>query len=430
MIDDSGKSSLIPHLISILKGNQVQEVKSEVPVIYMQVNSNQELSNTSEINDNAQYINVLSIKTPLYKYDQMCGPIGTRSMTKILKEWEANENVIGVVLDIDCPGGQVSGLAAFADYIYNFSKPIVSFSDGLVASGGLYVLGATDYAIISPFSDFVGSLGTMLSYVDLDGILEKDGAIIKDIYSTDSPRKNEEVRLMKNKNDESLYIKNIINPAANQFISDMNKFRPGMDSEVFQGAIYSPVEAVSKKLVDQLGTIQDAFNKVIELSNSKSSKNSNSKTNTMQTKQLPKLQAVLGLIAPLAITDNGSFLNAEQLDLMESRLAALEESEVTLQTQLQEAQNNTELQTNLTTAQTTITGFETSVDAILTETGVIATGTITEKLTSLSAKVTEMAGKDGANPTNVIVDPKPSADLPKYVDANAEHNQLANQMFK
>jgi protease-4 len=404
MIDDGGKASLIPHLISILKGNDIKEVKSEIPTLYMEWDGEDEIWVAPEMNANSQYINVLSIKTPLYKYDQMCGPIGTRSMTKILKEWEANDNIIGVVLDFDCPGGQVSGLAEFADFIYNYSKPIVSYSDGLVASGGLYVSGASKWCIVNPYADFIGSLGTMLTYVDLEGILTKDGAVIKDIYATGSPRKNEETRLMKNEGSDALYIKNMLDPARNQFVSDMTKYRPGMDLEVFEGAIYKPAEAVTKGLFDQIGTIKDAFDKVIELSNSKKSKNSNSNTNTMQTKQLPKLQAVLGLTAALATTDNGSFLNAEQLDNLENRFDELETSNSTLQTQLTEAQNSTELQTQLTAATGTITGLEASVDAMLVEAGITATGNVTEKLTALSAKVSEMSNKDGAPPTKVLVD--------------------------
>lgn len=403
MIDDSGKASLMPYLISMLKGKEISEVKSEFPVLYVEYDESEEnFLDVPEINDTSQYITVLSIKNPLYKYDQRCGPIGTRSMTRILKDWEANDNIIGVVLDIDCPGGQVSGLAEFADFLHNYSKPIIAYTDGLVASGGLYVSAATNYSIINQFADFVGSLGTMLHYIDLDGILIKDGAVIKDIYATGSPRKNEEVRLMKKDGNDSLLIKNIIDPARNNFVSDMNKYRPGMDVEVFDGAIYQPEEAVAKKLFDQIGTMKDAFDKVIELSKSKKSTNSNS--NTMQTKQLPKLQAVLGLETPLAITDNGSFLNAEQLDSLESRYAALENSEVTLQTQLTEAQNNTELQEQLTSAQSTITTVESSVEAMLTEAGVTATGSVTEKLAALSAKVTEMAGKDGDTATTIKVD--------------------------
>jgi protease-4 len=430
MIDDSAKASLIPHLISILKGNDIKEVKSEIPTLYMEWDGEEEIWVAPEMNANSQYINVLSIKTALYKYDQMCGPIGTRSMTKILKEWEANDNIIGVVLDIDCPGGQVSGLAEFANFIYNYSKPIVSYSDGLVASGGLYVSAASKYCVVNQYADFIGSLGTMLTYVDLEGILIKDGAVIKDIYATGSPRKNEETRLMKNEGSDALFIKNIIDPAREQFRSDMTMYRPGMDPEVFEGAIYKPVEAVSKGLFDQIGTIKDAFDKVIELSNSKKSNksNSNTNTNTMQTKQLPKLQAVLGLTTALAITDNGSYLNAEQLDNLESRLEAFETSEATLQTQLTEAQNNTVLQTELTAATGTITGLEASVDAILVEAGLTATGNVTEKLTSLSAKVKEMAGKDGANHTAIRVDGKQPEGTKQYVDANAGHNKLANSI--
>ena len=428
MISDSGKTSLIPHLISILKGNKIEEVKSEIPVLYMQYDGEEDVLQAPELNQTSQYITVLSIKTPLYKYDQMCGPIGTRSMTKILKDWEANDNIIGVVLDIDCPGGQVSGLAEFADFIYNYSKPIVSYSDGLVASGGLYVSGASKYCIINKYADFVGSLGTMLQYVDLEGILTKDGAVIKEIYATNSPRKNEESRLMKNEGDPSLYIKNIIDPARDQFLADMTKFRPGMDPEVFEGAVYKPSEAVDKKLFDQLGTIKDAFDKVIELSNSKKSNNSNSNTNTMQTKQLPKLQAVLGLTAALAMTDNGIYLNAEQLDNLEAKFEEYETSMASIQTELDEAKTNPALQNQLTTANSTITSLESSIDAILTEAGVDATGTPTEKLTALSEKVKEMSSKDGADHTKPRLDGKQSEGSKNYVDANAAHNKIANSI--
>lgn len=430
MINDSGKASLIPHLISILKGNEIKEVKSEIPILYMEYDGDEEVWSSPEVNSTSQYITVLAIKTPLYKYDQMCGPIGTRSMTKILKDWEANDNIIGVVLDIDCPGGQVSGLAEFANFIFNYSKPIVTYSDGVVASGGLYVSGASKYSIVNQYADFVGSLGTMLTYVDLEGILTKDGAIIKDIYATGSPRKNEETRLMKNEGSDSLYLKNIIDPARSQFVSDMNKFRPGMDQEVFDGAVYKPIEAVEKKLFDQIGTMKDAFDKVIELSNSKKSNKSNSNTNTMQTKQLPKLQAVLGLTTPLAMTDNGSYLNAEHLELLENKYESLEASEASLKEQLTEAQNNNASQKELSTANATITSLKASIDNILAEAGVTATGNVTEKLTALSAKVTEMSNKDGANHTIPRVDGNQPEQKKNYVDANAAHNQIANSILK
>ena len=111
-------------------------------------------------------------------------------------------------------------------------------------------------------------------------------------------------------------------------------------------------------------------------------------------------------------------------------METLETSEANLQTQLNEAKTNNPLQTELSTATGTIASLETSVDAILVEAGLEATGTVTEKIAALSGKVTEMANKDGANHTTTRVDPKPIPGQTAYVDANAGHNQLANEMFK
>ena len=397
MIHDDAKASLMPYVISMLKGNEIKEVKTEFPVVFMEYSDDEEFSDVPDMADNSQYITVLSIKTPLYKYDQFCGPMGTRSMTRILKEWEANDNIIGVVLDIDCPGGQVAGLAEFAEFIHNYSKPIVSYTDGLVASAAFYVAAATKYCITNPHADFIGSIGTMLHYIDLDGMLTKEGAIIKDIYATKSPRKNEESRKMKDENSDALLIKNILDPCRDKFESDMMKYRPGMDAEVFDGAVYLPTEAIDKKMFDQMGTIKDAFDKVIELSNAGKNKNkksnSNSNSNTMQTKPMPRLQAVLGLDAPLAITDNGSFLMEDSLQSIEDRIEALETTNSTLTSDLEAEQGKT------TAAATAATTTEASIDAMMTEAGLTPSGDLTAKLTALSAKVTEMGGKDGAGAT-------------------------------
>lgn len=409
MITSSGATSMLPQLLSLIKGNEFKEVEAKLPVVFMEMD-NGNISELPELNSSSQYISVLSIKAPLFKYDQMCGPSGTRSMTRLLKEWESNDSIVGVILDIDCPGGQVSGLAEFASFLNNYSKPIVAYTDGLMASAAYYVASACDHIVSNPNADFIGSIGTMLTYVDLSGIIEKEGGIIKDIYATGSKRKNEENRAMK-EGSEALLIKNILDPARDKFVADVNQFHPGIDSSVFEGAIYTPKEAISLGLVNELGTIQNAFDKVVQLSNA--SKNSNLNLNiNMNTKQLPSVQAVLGLDAPLASTEeNGSYLNADQLDTLENRLVELESSNATIQTQLDAALENTEaqeqlemVQTQLTASQDHVSGIEASIDAMMTAAGLPVTGTISEKTIALNAKVLEMGSKDGAQSTNVKID--------------------------
>lgn len=398
MITSNGASSMMPQLLSLIKGNSIKEVEAQLPVVYMEMDG-EELTDLPEMNSTSQYINVLSIKTPLFKYDQMCGPSGTRSMTRILKEWEANENVVGVILDIDCPGGQVSGLAEFADFLHNYSKPIVAYTDGLMASAAYYVAAACDHIVANPNADLIGSIGTMLTYVNLDGIIEAEGGVIKDIYATGSTRKNEEHRAMKEGSD-ALLIKNILDPARDKFVADVNLYRPGIDASVFEGAVYAPADALALNLVNELGTLQTAFDKVIALSNASKPKQTLNNTLNMNTKQLPNVQAVLGLDAPLASTEeNGSYLNFEQLDAIETHIETLEASNVSLQEAIDASVLDTSIQDQLVVAQSSVTGMEASIDTLLVSAGLPVEGTIEEKTIALNAKVLEMGSKDGASHT-------------------------------
>jgi len=129
----------------------------------------------------------------------------------------------------------------------------------------------------------------------------------------------------------------------------------------------------------------------------------------MNTKSLPKVEAVLSLEAPLALNENGSFLNEEQLYTIEARFDALESENSTLQTQVSDAKTEKETAVNaiteqLTEATNTATAMETSVDAIMTNLGLPVQGTITEKLAAIDAKATVIGKQDGANSTNPKVD--------------------------
>jgi protease-4 len=419
MITDAGKNSLYPELVSLLKGKEPIKSENTVPVVYMSMDENGDYIDVPETSSNSQYISVLSIKTPVFKYDQYCGPVGTRTMSRVLKEWEANDNIIGVVIDIDCPGGQVSGLAEFAKFLNNYSKPLVAYTDGMIASAAFYIAAACKGGIVSnEHADFIGSIGTMLHYVDLDSYLREQGVTVEDIYATGSSRKNEETRAMKKDGNQNLIVTKILDPYRDQFVSDMNAYRPGMNQEVFEGAIYKIPESLTLGLIDQIGSIQVAFDKVVELSKTTTQKPStNSNTNNMShSKKLPRVEAALGLEAPLAITENGTFLNEEQLDTVEGQLEILETQNTSLTEQLAEANTShqsavAEIERQLTGATNGLTAAEASVDAALTNAGLPVEGTLTEKLAALNTYTEVKGKKDGTSHTNPKTDANTDTNL-------------------
>lgn len=401
---DTG-NDLIPFLMNIISGNEIKETLnttgfylSDAKMVFDPFNPNEPTASASK----EEKVGIIQVHHPIFKYDQFCGPKGTQTIMAILEDWKNDDTVIGVVMDYNSGGGQVSGTREIAKYIFNYEKPIVSYSNDVVGSAAFYMFAAGKYRMVNQFADFLGCIGTMWYSIDVTGVIEKAGGKVNEIYSDLSPEKNIHSRELKNGNARPL-IEKILNPDALLFHEDMKMFLPNITEKALKGDIFSPEEAIKEGLADSFGTLQDAVDKVFELSKAKKSSNQKPNTN-MNTKPLPKLEAVLGLEASLALTDDGSYLNEGQLETIEARLETLETENSTLQTQIDDA--NTAHQTaidavnaQLTEATNTATAMETSVDAIMTNLGLPVQGTITEKLAAIDAKATVIGQQDGANAT-------------------------------
>ncbi|MRX40589.1 hypothetical protein GJU43_14975 [Flavobacterium sp. LC2016-23] len=414
-IHESYGHSLLPSLNSILKGNSLKiekdDKKPEAFVIQFgkQPVAASSFGNTDNNND---YVLVMDLKNPIYKYSQECGPQGTKSKMNILSRYQNDPFCKGVVLDIDSGGGQVSGTPEFYDFIREYSKPVVAYTDGLMCSAAYYIGSAADHVIANKRADHIGSIGTMIYFIDFTGWYEKEGAKVITQYATKSTDKNKDYEELIKGNPEP-YIKNQLDPITEDFINDIKKVRSTINEEVFTGKTYSATDSVTMGLVDEIGTLQTAIDKVFELAKQSSNQN----LNTDMSKQLVKVQAVLGLDAPLASTaENGSYLNAQQLDALENSFVELEASNTALQTELDAATANTDLNDQLIASQETVATVEASIDTMLTSAGLDVTGTLSEKTTALSAKVAEMGLKDGSKPTAVKVDVKNSSAASNVVD--------------
>jgi protease-4 len=418
-------ASLIPSIYKSLTDNSIENKTME-----QRISEKQNAVENTSTNLSANKVVVVDFNQPVVKFDYGYW-LGTKTYAKILSALEKDDTVAGVVLNIDSGGGQVYGTPEFYDFIKNYSKPIVAYTDGYMCSGAYYIAAPTNRIFANKRSDAIGSIGAYATLIDTDGILEHFGAKVHTIYATKSTEKNSEYRdVMENSNYEP-YIKNQLDPIVESFISDMKDARPNLNEDVFKGGTWTGEQALEMGLVDENGTIQDAINYVFELT----IQANNQKSNTnMNTKSLPKVEAVLGLEAPLALSENGSYLNEEQLDTIEARFDAIETENSTLQTQLTDAStaNATAVEalTNqLTDATANVTAMEASVDAIMENLGLPIAGTVTEKLTAINAKSVEVGGKDGAGVTTPKIGIS-AGGKNEFVDATASHNQIANNLNK
>ncbi len=205
----------------------------------------------------------------------MSGSLGETMVDdlKIALRQATNDKLVrAIVLDIDSPGGEVTA----ADAIYNAvckareKKPVVVYMSSLAASGGYYVACGGTYLMANE-TTLTGSIGVIiqtLNYqqlfgkIGLDSVVFKSGKF-KDMLSGSRPMTQE----------EKDYVQNLIMQTYGKFVGIVAAERKlpveELRNGIADGRIISGKDALDYKLINQLGQIEDAFEKAKELGNAK-----------------------------------------------------------------------------------------------------------------------------------------------------------------
>ena len=120
--------------------------------------------------------------------DDVCPGRGTSAerISELLGKLAADSAVRAVLLDIDSPGGTVSGVPELAAELRQFSaaaqKPIWAFTDGMAASAAYWLAAATDRVLASAGAQ-IGSIGVYSVLHDTHRAAETDGVDVHVVAS-------------------------------------------------------------------------------------------------------------------------------------------------------------------------------------------------------------------------------------------------------
>ena len=322
-------------LYSLLKGNPYSEEdnsiareKSRSFVLGASAEGNRMNLNDDQIPQGS--IVVIPIRSEIMKYDQPCGPRGSMSIMSDIQSADNNSNISSILLVIDSPGGQVTGTDLLVEAIKETSKPIVAFVEGVAASAAYWIASAADKIIASSTLDRIGSIGTMLFFADLKPFYEKEGVKFHEFYATASVDKNKDFNQILDGTYEP-YQKNTLDKINNKFMSDVKANRSDLDESTLTGKMYFAEDAIANGLIDQIGSISDAIQTCIELSEP----NQNTSLNTETMKMKTGWKAILSV---LGIGEE----QAEAEELTIERMGELDAELETLRSNLTNSQNQTE----------------------------------------------------------------------------------------
>ena len=112
------------------------------------------------------------------------GPTTYSDIRRALDTALADDGVDAIILDVDSPGGMVSGTFDLADHIYQSRsiKPITAVVNESAFSSG-YLLASSASRIIIPRTAMVGSVGVIATHADFSRAEDQAGITVTHVYA-------------------------------------------------------------------------------------------------------------------------------------------------------------------------------------------------------------------------------------------------------
>ncbi|MEP0945040.1 MAG: signal peptide peptidase SppA [Rhizobiaceae bacterium] len=178
-----------------------------------------------------------------------------RNLLRMLDKIKDSEDVKGVILSMDSPGGTTAGGEALYEAVRAISekKPVVTSVKTLAASAGYMIAAGSDH-IIARRTSIVGSIGVIFQYPQASELLSKIGVSIEEIKS--SPLKAEPSPFHVPPPESEVVIKELITDSYNWFVDLVAERRSLSRADALvlaDGRVFSGDRGLKNKLVDALG---------------------------------------------------------------------------------------------------------------------------------------------------------------------------------
>lgn len=194
---------------------------------------------------------ILSLEGVILESSRLCD---------LIYDLAENRKVKGVILRVDSPGGAVSPsqeLYKAVRYLQT-QKPVYASMGSLAASGGYYVAAAAK-KIFANEGTITGSIGVRMELMNVEELMSL--VRLKPLTLKSAPFKDITSSTREMTPEEKKILQGILSQLHGQFIRHIHEARglaPEIIGKLADGRIYTGQMAVELKLVDEVGTLEDA----------------------------------------------------------------------------------------------------------------------------------------------------------------------------
>ncbi len=195
--------------------------------------------------------------------------INAKNMKKVIDQVKEDESIKAVVLRINSPGGSALESDKINYYIEDLKKvkPVVVSMSDVAASGGYYISANSNYIFADPYT-ITGSIGVISMIPDINklgkkiGLKSESAGYGKYISAMDvwNPINPELIASFQESVDDTyLEFKTVVSRGRKISVEEVDA--------IAQGKVWSAPGAKKVKLIDEIGTLNDAIRKAAKLVN-------------------------------------------------------------------------------------------------------------------------------------------------------------------
>lgn len=188
--------------------------------------------------------------------DAMSGMTGYNGLAAQLSAALQSNEVRGIVLEIDSPGGEVAGLAELADYVASADKPVYAHANELAASAAYWLATSAD-RVYAPQTAVLGSIGVVMLHVDRSKQNERAGVTYTPIFA--GARKVDGASFAPLSDAARASAQSRVDEIYSLFVKQVAGRRKMTEKAVreTEAGVYSAPEAMKRKLIDGVATLGD-----------------------------------------------------------------------------------------------------------------------------------------------------------------------------
>ena len=193
-----------------------------------------------------------------------------KSTAEDLRKLADDDDVKAVVFRVNSGGGSAvaSEQIRHAIKLIKEKKPVVVSMGGMAASGGYWISSPANYIFAEP-TTITGSIGIFGLIPNLSGLVTDKLGVTFDGVTTNKYTDYETDLVLGKDNDETMkFMQTYVDHGYQSFldiVSEGRKMKPEQVDSIAQGRVWLASDALKIKLVDQLGSLDDAVKKAAEL---------------------------------------------------------------------------------------------------------------------------------------------------------------------